>query len=459
MRGVLGVVLVGGASRRMGRDKAFMEIDGVPLWQRQVNVLRDAGVASVALSTNRAHSGRFPDWRGDFVVDQFKDAGPMGALASALHSAPGKDVLVLAVDVPRVEARVISPLMDVGEGAVYQWQDRFETLVAKYPATSLERVERMLRLGNYRMQNLVAELVRSGMMEVLEVPPEDEQAFENWNLPQDIAGSVTARFEVHRRGEGAGSRFDDVVREEPLEIRVEGRPVAVIMRTPGSDEDLVRGFLFSEGVISRESDFFEISICPGNSEAESRGNVVDVTLTDPGSVDFDSLTRHVFTASSCGICGKATIESALGHWEKEENDFSVAHEVVLAAPDKLKLAQETFASTGGLHGCGVFDASGELLLSCEDVGRHNALDKLVGAWIRKGEPDLRRCFLLLSGRVSFELMQKAHAARIPVVAGISAPSSLAVEFAESSGQGLAGFVRGGRMNVYAHAWRLDGGKS
>ncbi|MEM9479408.1 MAG: formate dehydrogenase accessory sulfurtransferase FdhD [Verrucomicrobiota bacterium] len=454
MSEVIGAVFVGGSSRRMGRDKAMIEVAGKPLWKHQVDVLRIAGVESVVLSVNGGQIDKYADWNGELIVDQQEGGGPMGGLASVLSSAKGKDVLALAVDVPAVNAELLSRLLRADGGAVFRRNDRYETLIARYPAITLEVVERMVSAGELRMQELVDELVEKGMMEVLEVAEEEGQAFKNWNFPQDMTGSVTARFEVQRLGDSAEKLLDDVVREEPLEIRVEGRAVAVIMRTPGSDEDLVRGFLYSEGIVRKESDFFEVSVCPSSAESDSRGNVVDVALANPDSVDFDSLTRHVFTASSCGICGKATIESALGNWEKQENDFTVASAVVLAAPDELKSAQETFASTGGLHGCGVFDADGRLLLSCEDVGRHNALDKLVGRWIREGEPDLRRSFLLLSGRISFELMQKAHAAGIPLVAGISAPSSLAVEFAQASGQGLAGFVRNGRMNVYANAWRF-----
>lgn len=244
---------------------------------------------------------------------------------------------------------------------------------------------------------------------------------------------------------------DAVAVEEPLEIRVEGRSIAVVMRTPGHDEELAAGFLLTEGVIKKAADIFEISVCPSTSG--SKGNVVDVLLSGI-EVNWDSLTRHVFASSSCGICGKAVLDSVFQNFPTVTADWSVPMETLLELPAKLRAAQATFDQTGGLHASALFDREGNLLVLREDVGRHNALDKLLGHALREGWLPCRDHILLVSGRVSFEIMQKAVAGGIPVLAAISAPSSLAVDFAKESGQTLAGFLRGDRMNVYAHAQRI-----
>jgi FdhD protein len=249
---------------------------------------------------------------------------------------------------------------------------------------------------------------------------------------------------------------DVTAREEPLEIRVEGRSVAVVMRTPGHDEELVAGFLISEGVVKSPRDLLEVSQCPSTNN--EHGNVVDVLLAGSAVVNWDSLTRHVFSASSCGICGKTSLESVFQKFTVLSSQFSVESFVTPALlaslPAKLRAAQPTFAQTGGLHACAIFDEQGELLVLREDVGRHNALDKVLGWALRENLLPFSKHVLLLSGRVSFEMMQKALAAGVPVVAAISAPSSLAVQFAQDSGQTLVGFLRGETMNVYTHPERI-----
>lgn len=232
--------------------------------------------------------------------------------------------------------------------------------------------------------------------------------------------------------------------EEPLEIRVEGRSIAVVMRTPGHDRELAAGFLLSEGVIASSRDLFDIATCID----ATAGNVVDVALRDPDSVDLASLSRHVFTSSSCGICGATSIDAVLKTHRKLRSSARFETGTIFRLPELLTREQETFRKTGGLHGCAAFDAAGNLIAAREDVGRHNALDKLIGSALLTRR-SLRECVLLLSGRVSFEMMQKALAAKIPAVVAIGAPSSLAVEFARASGQSLAGFLRSGNLNVYA----------
>ncbi|MGJ8696302.1 MAG: formate dehydrogenase accessory sulfurtransferase FdhD [Verrucomicrobiaceae bacterium] len=239
---------------------------------------------------------------------------------------------------------------------------------------------------------------------------------------------------------------DQIAVEEPLQLVVDGRPLAVLMRTPGDDEFLVIGFLLTEGIISKISDISDIDL-------EARDNHALVFLIDDHPMDWDRLTRHLFSASSCGLCGKASIDAILQNHPPLESGLSIAPDTLLTAPATMRKAQNTFDSTGGLHASGLFAPDGTLLILHEDIGRHNALDKVIGQGLRDGV-DFIQTFLLLSGRISFELMQKSLAAGIPLIAGISAPSSLAVEFAQDSGQTLVGFLRPPIFNIYHGGARL-----
>jgi len=256
-----------------------------------------------------------------------------------------------------------------------------------------------------------------------------------------------------KNGRPHESTSDEVVMESPLELRVEGRPLAVVMRTPGHDRELAAGFLLTEGVIKSAKDIFDVTTCvdPGTG---GEGNAVDVALAHPDSFDFEKLTRHVFASSSCGICSKASIEAVLKRRKPLHDEVRVKAAVLLALPQRLARKQDTSKSTGGLHACALFDAAGKLLEVREDVGRHNALDKLLGWAVLEKRTPLHGHLVLLSGRASFEMMQKAQAGGIPVVAAISAPSSLAVEFARESGQTLVGLLRGRSMKVYCGAERI-----
>ncbi|HEY6168861.1 MAG TPA: formate dehydrogenase accessory sulfurtransferase FdhD [Verrucomicrobiae bacterium] len=266
------------------------------------------------------------------------------------------------------------------------------------------------------------------------------------------AEAAAVELKRWRDGEFHGE-FDSVAREEPLEIRVRGRSVAVTMRTPGHDDELAAGFLLTEGLIRRRADVTEIAHCTQGEAAELR-NVVNVFLAPNVAVDFDQLTRHVFASSSCGLCGKASIESVHQHFPPVEARFTIAPKMLLGLPAKLRAVQATFEQTGGLHAAGIFDPDGNLIVLREDVGRHNAVDKVIGHGILRELLPFERHVLMVSGRTSFEIMQKALAARVPVVAAVSAPSSLAVEFARESGQTLVGFVRGESMNIYAGEERI-----
>ena len=246
---------------------------------------------------------------------------------------------------------------------------------------------------------------------------------------------------------------DDLAVEEPLEIQIETRSVSVTMRTPGDDEELAAGFLLSEGLISGADQIARIARHPRD---ESK-NIISVFLQPEVRIDFQKLTRHVFASSSCGICGAASIEAIHKMFAPVTSDVVIRAADLLGLPERLRASQQTFDRTGGLHAAGIFDLNGSAVVVREDVGRHNAVDKVLGFGLLHGRLPFEREILVVSGRASFEIMQKALAGRIPVVVAVSAPSSLAVEFAEKSGQTLAGFVRSNRLNVYSHSQRVQFG--
>ncbi|MFC4496186.1 formate dehydrogenase accessory sulfurtransferase FdhD [Streptomyces ovatisporus] len=274
-------------------------------------------------------------------------------------------------------------------------------------------------------------------------------------------GRVTERRRVLRIRDGAVStRPDTLVAEEPMEIRLNGKPLAVTMRTPGDDFALAAGFLVSEGVLGAAEELANIVYCAGAKEdGTNTYNVVDVRLAPGVPVPDIALERNVYTTSSCGLCGKASLDAVrtTARWAVEDPaDAPVRLEpsVLSRLPDRLRAAQRVFERTGGLHAAALFTAEGELLDVREDVGRHNAVDKLVGRALQQGTLPLRESVLMVSGRASFELAQKAVMAGIPVLAAVSAPSSLAVDLAAESGLTLVGFLRGTSMNVYAGEHRL-----
>ena len=263
-----------------------------------------------------------------------------------------------------------------------------------------------------------------------------------------MASSSSTPVTRHTFGAESTTFDDQVAVEEPLEIRVEGRSVALTMRTPGHDEELATGFLLTEGVLRSTADILDLDTC--SAADGGPGNVINVRLTHPESVDLDRLSRHVFTSSSCGLCGKATIDAIRTQqvdWALRPTPVTAA--TLLALPAHLRSRQSTFETTGGLHAAALFTPSGELAIVREDVGRHNAVDKVLGRALLDRRPDLDQLGLLVSGRIAFEIVQKALAARIGLVAGISAPTSLAVDLARDSGQTLVGFLREGRFNVYS----------
>jgi FdhD protein len=242
---------------------------------------------------------------------------------------------------------------------------------------------------------------------------------------------------------GARTELDELAVEEPLEIRVEGRAVAVTMRTPGHDEELAQGFLLSEGIPAVDA----------HPTADLAANTIDVEVDGP--LDIERLQRNFYTSSSCGVCGKGALEAVAVEASRVESDLRVPAALVSELPERLRAAQPTFAATGGLHATGLFDAVGLPLCVREDVGRHNAMDKVVGWAARAGRLPLSRDILCVSGRLSFELVQKAAVAGCPVMVAVGAPSTLAVELARDRGITLCGFVRGGTVNVYSEPGRIQ----
>lgn len=235
--------------------------------------------------------------------------------------------------------------------------------------------------------------------------------------------------------------MDRIAIEEPLEIRVNGRAVAVTMRTPGHDEELALGFCLTEGLAPSDV----------RLPADLAANTVEVEAPD---ADLDRVQRSFYTSSSCGVCGKGALEAIAVHAPRVTSDLRLAFDVLAALPDRMREAQAAFERTGGLHATGLFAADGALVVVREDVGRHNAMDKVVGWASRAGLLPLAGHVLCVSGRLSFELVQKAAVAGCPIVVAVGAPSSLAVDLADDRGITLCGFVRDGRLNVYTEPWRV-----
>jgi FdhD protein len=283
-------------------------------------------------------------------------------------------------------------------------------------------------------------------------------------------GRVTARRKAnHLTADTMTTRPETLAVEEPLEIRINGSAISVTMRTPGSDVELAQGFLLTEGVIGHRDDIATVQYCRGarmnpeslrSSPPEEDGmntyNVLDVTLAPNVPTPSLDVTRNFYTTSSCGVCGKSSIDAIrlISRHAPGDDPTVVASETLSAMPDQLRGAQKVFASTGGLHGAALFDADGTMLVVREDIGRHNAVDKVIGWAVEHDRIPLTGTVLLVSGRASFELTQKAVMAGIPVLAAVSAPSSLAVDLASQAGLTLVAFLRGESMNVYTRPDRV-----
>jgi len=276
------------------------------------------------------------------------------------------------------------------------------------------------------------------------------------DLKLDVAnGASSARHPIVKvRGSDASSEEDQIAVEEPLEIRLGGMSLAVTMRTPGHDEELVAGLLFSEGAIASADDLDVVARYPGPEGERDTGNVINVLLRGDVTAARKLLRRNFIAASSCGVCGKSTIEAIGQTLPPVISDLVAPASLFGRIARAMNEAQPIFEKTGGLHAAGLFDADGRLIVLREDIGRHNAVDKVIGHMVLAHRTPLDRHVLMVSGRASFEIMQKALKARIPVVAAVSAPSSMAVQMAIASDMTLVGFLREGGFNVYAGAHRV-----
>ena len=260
------------------------------------------------------------------------------------------------------------------------------------------------------------------------------------------------RVSILKLDERRSSRVeDDVVIEEPLEVRANGESVSVTMRTPGDDFDLAVGLLWTEGVIHSRDEIGTIAYCPDEEQPELK-NIVDVRLVDASRKLASA--RRLWSNSSCGLCGKATLDAIHQVCQPIHSSISVSSDVICSLPARMREAQANFERTGGIHAAGLFDSHGVLLFVREDIGRHNAVDKVLGAGLAAGSP-MTDSVLMVSGRLGFEIAQKALVAGVPIVASVSAPSSLSVELAEKFGMTTIGFLRGRSMNIYSHPERIE----
>ena len=280
-----------------------------------------------------------------------------------------------------------------------------------------------------------------------------EALFEDRPPTESVESVPLTRFSGQRSAHGR----DRVAREEPLEIQLDGTSLAVVMRTPGHDVELALGLLRGEGVIGSLEDVVSVHHATTAPTAEAADNILHVRLRDGVRVDWRRLRRNLYSSASCGICGKATIEGALTNMPPLEDASRFAAELLRGLPERMRGAQPGFEETGGLHAAGLFDGAGALLVVREDIGRHNAVDKVVGWALGEARLPLSGHVLLVSGRISYEIAEKALAARIPIVAAVSAPSSLAVSLAERARLTLVGFLRGDSFNVYGDRTRVMAG--
>lgn len=461
----LGVVLAGGESRRMGRDKAAILFEGETLGARAVALL--AGVADEVVVSGH---GRGVDPSLPRLADDASGQGPLAGLLAAsvaLAERARRDpawrdgcALLLPVDMPRMTPATLVALRDApgaGAAALLTPTGHVAPLPMRVRAQDADAIAAALAAGQRSLLGLCAR-IGVQLVELAGAP----SALDNLNsgelLPmQPPAPGQVAEVRVRRIGRQRDEeREESVAAEAPLQILLGPLPLAVLMRTPGHDEDLVRGFLLTERIVHSPDALAEVAPCTDVEAPEARGNVVRATLAEGIRVDPAGLQRSTFVGSSCGVCGKASVEQAMATAAPLPPGHSFSYRALRGLGDRLVGAQPLFAATGGSHGAALFDADGALGIVREDVGRHNAVDKVLGAAALAGSWPLGGNGLLVSGRISFEIVQKALAAGIDLVVGVSAPTSLAVALGNASGVAVAGFARRGRLTFYSGADRLVG---
>jgi FdhD protein len=435
----LGAILAGGQSARMGRTKAGIEVDGETLAARAAAALAPLVDEVVVLGHGDgcpAELRRLPD--------RVDGEGPLAGMA-ALADEGAARVLVVSCDMPRISTAALRPLL--AERGSAAWAGR--TLPAVFTGDDLVTLRARFDAGQRRLRLVVDELCAARPRAPLTITPHLDDA----DAPDDLDVRARRSRVVRWRRGGRDAHDDVLAAEEPLELRVGGVPIAVVMRTPGHDEELGTGFLLTEAIVDEPGDVSRVAHCTEVEDEDALDNVLQITLAPGKGVDVARLRRNLFASSSCGVCGKATIEQALRSRGPVDDDARVSLDTLLALPERMREAQDVFHATGGLHAAALFDREGELLCLREDVGRHNAVDKVIG-WAAREARSLTGTVLQVSGRASFEIVQKAANARVPIVTAVSAPTSLAVDAAEALGVTLLGFARPGRLNAYAHAERV-----
>ncbi len=462
-RAMLGGIFVGGASSRMnGVPKGLMRApDGDTIVGHVARAMREAGLEPVLVGERAEYAGV-----GVRAIADAADAGPLGGLVAllelAIRDAPlrgrvdaarGEHVVAIACDMPFVSAELVRKLTSAPDAPVVapRRNGRWEPLFARYDASRvLEIAKARCARGELALQGLLDQVGAKA----LELDAGEAARLVDWDSPEDVAASPTLASATSERAvlvvadESRSAKVDRVAVEEPLEIRSGRDAIAITMRTPGADADLAAGFLLGEGVVRARSDVRSI--------AAEGPQAVSVDLVDAARARLVRAKRGFWSTSSCGICGKDSIDRIavdLPPPARDETRFSPR--AISRMPGALRSAQAVFDRTGGLHAAGLFDARGELVRFAEDVGRHNAVDKVIGAEFLAGHVPLVGIALALSGRVAFELVQKAALAGVSAIVAIGAPTSLAVDLAERAGLTLVGFARDGRFNVYTGASRVS----
>jgi len=473
---IAGLLLTGGASKRLGRTKANLEFDGGTLAHRAARLL--AEVCGTVLEVGPGYTEL------EAISEDPSGAGPLAAVAAGGRALSdrgfGGRVLVLAVDMPFVTSALLRFIARFpGEDSAVPIVGGFpQMLCARYSGAAMQTAGELVSAGESAMKALFRRIP------VSRIEPEQwsraarESSFQDIDTPTDLrealdSSSNSSDFDfddfdiaparrnmtpaaiVRVKSAERFLRSDNLATEEPMEIRASSPgqipvQVAVTMRTPGHDFDLAAGFLFTEGLIGA-GDLEQIKYCEIPSD-QQQYNVVTVKLNGPF---HQPAARNFYANSSCGICGKASLDQIAVACSPIGPGAVIEESAILGMPVALSNAQRVFLRTGGLHAAGLFNLAGELMTIREDVGRHNAVDKAVGQMLLAGKLPLSATALFVSGRLSFEIVQKAAVAGIPIVAAVSAPSSLAVDAAKRFRITLAGFVRGDNFNIYSHPERIE----
>lgn len=480
--GIQGYVLAGGQSARFGSDKARVLVHGKPLILHVTAALEPfAGPAAAVVD----RPGRVADLGLREVLDGGEHRGPLAGLKAALEDAAPGWIALVPCDVIGLRAEwleVLRTAVRAGDLAVAFRDDRWHPLPGLYHTDLLPHVLEKLEQGDGALWRLL-EHAHARAVPV----PEGWRALARIDTPADLqawlvrhpegqgrgggmrkvglleVAEPTASVAIERvQGQHRAPAQDLLAIEEPLEIRVEfwheGRlrrqSLSVTMRTPGHDFELAAGFLLGEGIVRGPADLVRLEHC---GQGPARGNVVRVELARDVQLDVAKLQRNFYTTSSCGVCGKASLEAlGVSGCTVVTTAQPFRTQALHGLPEQMRSTQAVFQSTGGLHAAGLFTPDGRLEAVREDVGRHNAVDKLIGSRLLNDQVPLSGQGLLLSGRASFEIVQKAVVAGIPLIAAVGAPSSLAVQTAEAFGLTLVGFLRDNRFNVYAGGDRLQG---